>query len=59
MLDPDEVEVWCGDCNCKLYNEYIGHVHVNPVRCPTPEKCQEEREERWPRLHPKDYWSRK
>lgn len=40
--DPEEVEVWCRVCNCKLFNSSI-YEHPNPViDCPHPQQCKEE-----------------
>lgn len=43
-LAPDEVEVWCIDCCCKLFNSSIYDHPKGVIRCPNPRKCEEEHE---------------
>jgi hypothetical protein len=44
-LDPEEVEVWCLDCNAKLFNSSIYDHPTGRIGCPHPDKCEEEVEE--------------
>lgn len=47
-LDPEEIEVWCVDCSCKLFNSSIYDHPTGQMNCPDRERCTEEAEtERW------------
>jgi hypothetical protein len=47
MSDPDELEIWCSECNAKLWSDYRGNYPAatgkqHAIPCPRREKCKAE-----------------
>ena len=43
-LAPDEIEVYCIECNAKLFNASIYDGIKSGISCPDREKCKKEAE---------------
>jgi hypothetical protein len=44
-LAPDEIEVYCIECNAKLFNASIYDGIKSGISCPQREKCKKEAED--------------